>query len=479
MRRSRRRHEGVLLLTAALALTTAEGWSTHGWNGGARLAGAGVAGLRAPTVLADRLASHQPGFSLHTPAKERRFDSIDRFEKDIAVVLNDLRRAATDPAVPALFRRDNNGGPSFSKTWTLADWRRHASRRRYWDLLLGFPRSRMLRRVLPQWTVLLVWTALAVRLHDAGRTVLHISLTPLSLVSTFVAALLTLRSNQGLDRLAQGRAAMRSVLWNTRHMAQLVASSVYPHDPDAALRCLRHVSLFGWMLKNFMRGEELNADVSSRHDDMEMRTFCSTDLLQLSGSSLLGLSHLLFMPLYNILRQDSDLLHAVLSPTDAMYILTQRKKPVAIVARLYQLMASLEGKVTTAAQICILETIQRLNDCITTCERIRASPIPPLYTAHTGLLLTCYLFCLPLALHGSNLMAPMGTVVTTAVVGYAMLGLDEISHILEQPFQLMPLYQQSKTIMTDVADAAECRMPSLPSTSAEETLTGSDAAIQR
>jgi len=165
--------------------------------------------------------------------------------------------------------------------------------------------------------------------------------------------------------------------------------------------------------------------------------------------------------LHNILGQDSDILHAVLSPMDAAFVLVQRKKPVAIVARLYQIMASLEGRVTTAAQICILQSIQQLNECITTCERIRASPIPPLYTAHTGLLLTCYLFCLPLALHGSGLMAPLGTVITTAVVGYAMLGLDEISHILEQPFQLMPLYQQSKTIMTDVADAIVRRMPDL------------------
>ena len=270
---SRRRRVGALILTAGLA-ATAEGLSTtRGGGERVRSAGALVAGHhRTPAVLVNSLASvghyPQPASSLYTPANVGDVELIDRFQRDIAVVLDDLRGAATDPAVPALFRRDNNGGPSFSKTWTLADWRRHASRRRYWDLLLGFPRSRMLRRLLPQWTVLLAWTALAVRLHDAGRTVLHIPLTPLSLVSTFVAALLTLRSNQGLDRLAQGRAAMRSVLWNTRHLAQLLASSVHPHEPDLSLRGLRHVSLFGWMLMNFMRGEELNVDVSSGSPDL-------------------------------------------------------------------------------------------------------------------------------------------------------------------------------------------------------------------
>lgn len=39
-----------------------------------------------------------------------------------------------------------------------------------------------------------------------------------------------------------------------------------------------------------------------------------------------------------------------------------------------------------------------------------------------------------------------------------MMGLDEISHIFEQPFKFMPMYQISKVAMLDVADAF-CRPP--------------------
>jgi predicted membrane chloride channel (bestrophin family) len=62
-----------------------------------------------------------------------------------------------------------------------------------------------------------------------------------------------------------------------------------------------------------------------------------------------------------------------------------------------------------------------------------------IYTIHTGRLLMLYLFFLPPAL--ADVLNPFATVVTTAVVGYGtMLGLDEISHMLEQqPFKLMPL----------------------------------------
>lgn len=43
-----------------------------------------------------------------------------------------------------------------------------------------------------------------------------------------------------------------------------------------------------------------------------------------------------------------------------------------------------------------------------------------------------------------------------------MLGLDEISHLLEEPFRLMPLYHLSKNSMKDVADAFVCMPPPLP-----------------
>ena len=269
-------------------------------------------------------------------------------------------------------------------------------------------------------TVLVTWSIIATWLFSKNCNLLQkftLPLTPLSLVSTFVAALLTLRSNQGLERLNQGRIAFGKVVLYTRDMAQLIAAFVYPHDKELGLKCLRHVSLVGWLLKHFLRGGPM----------------------------------------------DEDIIHAMLSPADANFIVRQRKPPVAIVTRLRQVFHHMadQHKLSTAAEIALDHTALALNECITTTERIVASPIPPLYTAHTGLLLTFYLFCLPLALRGSGLLNAIGTVVTTTVVGYAMLGLDEISHLLEQPFKLMPLYQLSKNSMRDVGDAIVLQPPPL------------------
>ena len=49
---------------------------------------------------------------------------------------------------------------------------------------------------------------------------------------------------------------MRTALWNARHMSQLLAASVYPRDSYLALKALRHVALFVWLIKNFMRENE-------------------------------------------------------------------------------------------------------------------------------------------------------------------------------------------------------------------------------
>jgi putative membrane protein len=270
-------------------------------------------------------------------------------------------------------------------------------------------------------SVLIAWSALVSWMYVKKVPIiskLSLPLLPLSLLSSFVAALISLRSNQGLDRLNQGRLAFGKVILYTRDMAQLIAVYIYPKDPVLGVKLARHVALFGWLLKNFLRGEAVNG----------------TDL---------------------------DIVTTMLGPADAAYVMSQRKKPVAVVTRLRQVFVHMAetGQLNSAAEKVLDHTTQELNHCIMTCERIRASPIPPLYTAHTGRLLMFYLFFLPLAL--TDVLNAWGTVVTTAAVGYTMLGLDEISHLLEQPFKLMPLYQLSKNSMKDVGDALVCKPPAL------------------
>lgn len=120
-----------------------------------------------------------------------------------------------------------------TNAWKLDDWVRHSTRFRFLHYTKSLPTSRLLRRIAPQFAVFIVWTILAVLLSPRGVfTQAVVPLTPLSLVSTFVGALLTMRSNTGLSRLSEGRVAWGNVIWQTRQLGQLIGTKIFPKDPQ-------------------------------------------------------------------------------------------------------------------------------------------------------------------------------------------------------------------------------------------------------
>ena len=344
-------------------------------------------------------------------------DTLERFSKDINHVLHTLRGSDVDPSLPKLFRNQNK--LSYTNSWTLQDWEQHNSRKRYFRYILNFPKSRLLRRIAPQMTALTAWSLCAIWLDNLLLKKTTIPLSSLGIISSFVAFLLTMRSNMGLSRLDEGRKAWSKVVLHSREMAHLISAFIYPSDKQLALMLARHVACFGWLLKSQLRfvSEEDTADI------------------------------------VNTMLKNKD---------DANYVLSQRQKPLAVVMRVRQVIHYLgkQGKLSTAEEIALDHTAHSLSEVVTSTGRIRASPIPTLYTSHTTRLLTFYLFCLPSALHLSGLDGIV-TMMVTLSVGYAMLGLDELSHLFEQPFRIMPMYQISKRSMLAVADAFTCRPPPL------------------
>ena len=141
-------------------------------------------------------------------------DSVLEFSRDVRRVLYELRGEEFDPCIPRhLMGRSNS--LSYSKTWNLADWEHHNSRRRYFRYIVNFPRSRLVRRLLPQLSVLLLWSFLSLWIEDHFFKK-RIPLSALGTVSTFLAFLLTLRSNQGLGRLDEGRRLWSKGGWRPR-----------------------------------------------------------------------------------------------------------------------------------------------------------------------------------------------------------------------------------------------------------------------
>lgn len=288
---------------------------------------------------------------------------LSNYERDVAKVLRELRPWEYDPTVPGWFRTRRL---SFTNYWGLEEWEIHSSRWRHVRHVIDFPRSRLLRRVLPTLAFLLGWSVAAVQLARRHRIVdrWEIPLTSLSLVSTFVAALLTLRSNQGLARLGDARLALGRMVLHTRDTAMLLAAYAAPGHPALAVPAARHLAVFGWVLKEHFRETTPGA-------------------------------------------RPHDVVDALLSPADAAYVKHQRKRPVALLARLRQILRELAtadgGAIIGTTEHRLMEqNLQQLNDVVTVGERIRASPVPPVYNAHATRLMIVYLLCLPLALLGAR-----------------------------------------------------------------------------
>lgn len=70
------------------------------------------------------------------------------------------------------------------------------------------------------------------------------------------------------------------------------------------------------------------------------------------------------------------------------------------------------------------------------CERVLGTPIPVAYTIHTARFLLMWLVLLPLSLVKE---LGWGTIPATLMLGYGLLGIEDVGIMLEEPFCVLPL----------------------------------------
>ena len=94
------------------------------------------------------------------------------------------------------------------------------------------------------------------------------------------------------------------------------------------------------------------------------------------------------------------------------------------------------------------DQIQSLTKAMGTCERIGKTPLPTGFTRHSSRLLFLWSHSLPLALY--PLLGPWGALPTSLLTTYAVLGIEDISVQLEEPFDILPLRQFSNTMYDSI-----------------------------
>jgi predicted membrane chloride channel (bestrophin family) len=87
--------------------------------------------------------------------------------------------------------------------------------------MLSFPKSRIVKKTQPMLAVLIVWSLLANAWNAfLPRFAVRLPLPVVALLSSFVAFVLTLRTNHSLSRLLEGRLAWGRTVLLTRDLSQ-------------------------------------------------------------------------------------------------------------------------------------------------------------------------------------------------------------------------------------------------------------------
>jgi predicted membrane chloride channel (bestrophin family) len=110
--------------------------------------------------------------------------------------------------------------------------------------------------------------------------------------------------------------------------------------------------------------------------------------------------------------------------------------------------------------------VQRLYQALGSSERIVKTPLPTGFTRHSSRLLFIWSNCLPFALY--PLMGPFGTIPTALLTSYAVLGIEDISVQLEEPFDILPLRQYSDGVFDSIRSIEEGYTPYYASATADE-----------
>lgn len=271
--------------------------------------------------------------------------------------------------------------------------------------ILSLPRSRVLRRISFHLVSTMAFCAGVVAADARGISCLRMAALPHSLLAGFLGLLLVFRTNSAYARYWEGRQVWGHVMNAARNLAQLAAVHVRPCSPTLASRLANLTAAFPLALADRCLGrgpEDLSIRVRSAVPASTPSQACS--LLCLEMRRVLA----------TVMTADPST--------------SGRGDPPRGVASqdLLSLMVGPGLELTAMAR-----HVDALVSALGACERLLRTPVPIVYSRHTSRFLTVWCSTLPLTLVG-----PLGlaAVPVCAVVCWALFGIEEIGHLIEQPF---------------------------------------------
>jgi putative membrane protein len=298
--------------------------------------------------------------------------------------------------------------------------------------LLSIGSSRILESLSERLVAILLWSLLvlgAVEIDGWGvgpvpclhlREVLAIPAWPHEAGCGLLAILLVFRTDQAYDRFWEARQRWADVNSAVRSLATLALA----HYPPGRARdlLLAHAATFPFALKQHMRG---------------LRDLCRLEEAFLPyAAPRLGAERAREL-LVGMLDEDSVPAALLNSLTAEVGVLLRPRLPAGYRVRAADSQGQRQASLWSALQ----GRIDVLSDAMAACERLKLTPIPWAYARHTSRYCTLFLVSLPFALlsdeaDGGSARPLVLKLVIVAAFAYTLYGLEEIGHLIEEPFSV-------------------------------------------
>jgi len=260
--------------------------------------------------------------------------------------------------------------------------------------LLLTPTSYIMRRVRFHLLTNIVGCIGIILLHEKYPRI-GIPMTGHSLLASSLGLLLSYRTNSAYARFWEGRGHWTGTKATCRNLAMMMKTHIGPSSPKATEKFMELLAAYPICLMH----------------------------LCLGGSARLPEYASKLLPKTDMDYQDN--------PTwPGMLICTEMQKTLHEAER--ESKTAKWNLIESAHHSAAAHMIDGLITKMANCEKILRTPVPWSYSRHTSRFLSLWIGTLPLALIGTVnkwLVLPI-----TVAAGYAMLGIEEIGHLIEQPF---------------------------------------------
>eukprot|EP00471_Norrisiella_sphaerica_P013520 CAMPEP_0184499954 /NCGR_PEP_ID=MMETSP0113_2-20130426/43074_1 /TAXON_ID=91329 /ORGANISM="Norrisiella sphaerica, Strain BC52" /LENGTH=684 /DNA_ID=CAMNT_0026888093 /DNA_START=113 /DNA_END=2167 /DNA_ORIENTATION=+ len=318
--------------------------------------------------------------------------------------------------------------PSRDDAYTNTQWDLHRSPWRHVRHILSLTQSATLQRLLVPDMLTIAGVSCLLSYYNtyiSPTNPLQCPYIPFMLTSTALGLLLVFRTTASYQRFETARVEWSRAVNSSRSLVRTGIVKIFPIHPRMCRVFFRFIRAFPRTLVFHLTPDGDQAS-SLRHFQKTQGKDLSPDEIE---------------------EELSRQLNELMGPVEAKKVLqVKSNRPL----RILQMMSKIVGQADLDPVISNrLDTeIRELEIMFGTCERILRHPIPTSYTRHTSRLVFIWTLVLPLGLWP---MLGLATTPAALVLSFSMLAIEDIGVMIEEPFEILPLWRY----VEDIDEAAE------------------------